>query len=64
MAIVQTLAGIVTTTVPAAPRAAGLAAPTLELAAWAVVMGLVTGAALGVDFPRSNRRFSRLADAD
>jgi hypothetical protein len=27
-------------------------------------MALVTGLAMGVDFPQSNRRFSRLAEAD
>lgn len=64
LAIGQTLAGIVTTTLPYAPRAGGFAPPSLLLAAGAAAMALLAGAALGVDFPRSNRRFSRLADAD
>ena len=64
LALVQAAAGIVTTTLPATPRAAGFAAPTPLLLASAVVMALLFGAALGVDFPRSNRPYSRLADAD
>lgn len=64
LAIVQTVAGIVTTTLPAALRPAGFARPTPLLVAGALLMAVVTGAALGVDFPRSNRPYSRLADAD
>lgn len=64
LAIVQTVAGIVTTTLPSVPRAAGFAAPTPLLLASAFGMAVVTGAALGVDFPASNRPYSRLADAD
>jgi len=63
-AIGQALAGIVTTTLPCAPRPAGFVAPSALLIAGAITMAILTGAAMGVDFPRSNRRFSRLADAD
>lgn len=64
LAIGQTVAGIVTTTLPSAWRAGGFAAPTPALVAAAVGMALVTGVLMGVDFPSSNRRYSRLADAD
>lgn len=64
LAIGQTIAGIVATTLPSVPRAGGFVAPSVPLVAAAAVMALVTGLAMGVDFPRSNRRFSRLAEAD
>jgi hypothetical protein len=64
LAIGQTLAGIVTTTLPGVPRVGGFAPPSPLLIASAIAMALLTGTAMGVDFPRSNRRFSRLADAD
>jgi hypothetical protein len=64
IAIGQTIAGIVTTTLPSVPRAGGFLAPSPQLLVAAAVMAIVTGAAMGVDFPRSNRRFSRLAGAD
>lgn len=64
LAIAQALAGIVTTTLPGVARPGGFAPLSLPLVAGAVAMALLTGAAMGVDFPRSNRRFSRLADAD
>jgi protein-S-isoprenylcysteine O-methyltransferase Ste14 len=64
LAIGQTVAGIVTTTLPSLPRAAGFSAPTPVLLTSALVMALVFGAALGVDVPGSNRPYSRLADAD
>lgn len=64
LAIVQAAAGIVTTILPAMPRAAGFVAPSPALLIAAAGMALLAGAALGVDFPRSNRPYSRLADAD
>lgn len=64
LAIGQTIAGIVTTTLPSAPRAGGFVTPSPLLLASAAMMALVSGLALGVDVPGSNRRFSRLADAD
>lgn len=64
LAIGQALAGIVTTTLPGVPRPGGFTALSPPLVAGAVVMALLTGVAMGVDFPGSDRRFSRLADAD
>lgn len=64
LAIGQTLAGMVTTTLPSMPRASGFVAPSPLLLTAAAVMAVVAGVAMGVDCPRSNRRFSRLADAD
>lgn len=64
LALVQLVAGIVTTTLPATLRPPGFAEPTPLLLAGALVMAVMAGAALGVDFPRSNRPYSRLADAD
>jgi len=64
LAIGQTIAGIVTTTWPSVPRAGGFVAPSPLLLIGAAVMAIVAGVAMGVDFPRSNRRFSRLAEAD
>ncbi len=64
LAIGQTLAGIVTTTLPGAARAGGFALPSPLLLAGAAVMALLAGAAMGVDFPASNRRYARLAAAD
>jgi len=64
IAIAQVLAGIGCTLIPAVPRAPGFAAPTPFLVGGAVVMALLTGFAMGVDFPASNRRFSRLAGID
>jgi hypothetical protein len=42
----------------------GFAAPTGALWLVSVSMGLLFGFAMGVDFPGSNRRFSRLAAVD
>lgn len=64
LAIGQAVAGIVTTMLPSPGRAAGFAAPTALLAWGTLAMAVVAGIALGVDFPRSNRRYSRLAAAD
>lgn len=64
LAIGSLLAGILCTLLPAEPRAPGFAAPTATLLGAAVGMALLTGVMMGVDFPGSNRRFSRLAPAD
>jgi hypothetical protein len=64
LAVASLVAGMLSTLLPAAPRAAGFATPTLPLLGAAVAMALVTGFMMGVDFPRSNRRFARLAAAD
>jgi hypothetical protein len=64
LAILSLVAGVLCTLLPAEPRAAGFATPTATLLGAAFGMALVTGFAMGVDFPGSNRRFSRLAAAD
>jgi protein-S-isoprenylcysteine O-methyltransferase Ste14 len=62
--ILSVLAGMVCTTLPSEPAVIGLVAPAAGLWWVALAMGLLSGAAMGVDFPNSNRRFSRLAAAD
>jgi hypothetical protein len=54
-----TLSGI-----ESAPPAEWIHAPTPGTALLAGIMGVAAGIALGVDFPGSNRRFSRLAEID
>lgn len=63
-AVVSVLAGIGVTMVPMPPSAAGFQVPTPALIAWTVVMFLVFAVAMGLDFPGSDRRFSRLAPAE
>lgn len=63
-AIGTLLAGIVSTMIPRPPSEQTFSVPSAALLTWAVVMFLVFAAAMGLDFPRSNRRFSRLAAAD
>ncbi|MGE5733006.1 MAG: prolipoprotein diacylglyceryl transferase family protein, partial [Gemmatimonas sp.] len=63
-AIGTLLAGIVSTMIPMPPSEQTFSVPSAALLTWAVVMFLVFAAAMGLDFPRSNRRFSRLAAAD
>jgi membrane-associated phospholipid phosphatase/protein-S-isoprenylcysteine O-methyltransferase Ste14 len=60
IAIGTVLAGMVVTVVGPEGDAPS-AVPSWPPLAAALVMGLFAGAALGVDFPSSNRRFSRLA---
>jgi drug/metabolite transporter (DMT)-like permease len=59
LAIVFVLAGSAMTAIggPPAPALAGLREVPWG---WLAVLGAVTYAAYGVDFPHSNRRFSRL----
>jgi len=64
MAVLSVLGGILCTMLPAEPAARGFEAPSGMLVLAAVVVALVYGAAMGLDFPGSNRRFSRLAAAD
>jgi hypothetical protein len=64
LAIVSVGAGMWITALPVDAATVGLAPPS-----WRVVLGALTAAAvtavvMGVDFPESNRRFSRLAPAD
>lgn len=64
LAIAQALAGIVVSMLPSTVRPGGFALPGLPLVGAAVAMALAAGAAMGLDFPQSHRRFSRLAEAD
>jgi hypothetical protein len=59
-AIGTVLAGVVVTIV-GGEGAAPSPAPSWVALAVAIPVGLVAGAALGVDFPSSSKRFSRLA---
>ena len=63
-AVATLLAGIACTMFPTPPSTAGFSQPTrLLLVAAAGMFGLFS-AAMGLDFPASNRRFSRLAAGD
>ena len=64
IAIASLLAGIVCTTLPPGVPSAGFTIPTPGLLWSALGIAVLVGAAMGVDFPRSNRRFSRLAAGD
>lgn len=63
-AIGTLLAGVVSAMMPMPRTERSFSVPSLGLLAWAIVMFLVFAAAMGLDFPRSNRRFSRLAAVD
>ncbi len=58
------MAGILCTLIPVAPRAGGFAMPSPLLIWGAGALALLAGFAMGVDYPGSNRRFSRLAGVD
>ena len=64
MAMASVAAGIGCTTARSAATVPPFSQPDARLVAAAVVMAILTGFAMGVDFPGSNRRFSRLAAAD
>ena len=64
IATASVIAGIVCTALPSAPARQAFQQPTLPLVLAAFGLGMLTGAAMGVDVPRSSRRFSRLASAD
>jgi prolipoprotein diacylglyceryltransferase len=67
LAIASVIAGALATCLPAtlAPPAPPLHfAPGATPLVGAILFGLLTGAAMGVDAPASNRRFSRLATAE
>ena len=64
LAAASLLSGIVLSALPAAPGPHGLVAPDAGILAGAVALALISGFVMGVDFPGSNRRFSRLAAAD
>lgn len=64
LAIASVAAGILCTTIPSGAPPFPFAAPTPALWWVAAGLGVVSAFAMGVDFPQSNRRFSRLAAAD
>jgi prolipoprotein diacylglyceryltransferase len=64
LAIVSLLGGIWCTTLTAGTAPAGFGSVEPRVILGALAFGLLAGIAMGVDFPQSNRRFSRLASAD
>ena len=64
LAILSVVLGAVCSTIPWGAPPPPLTWPGSTLILAAVALGLVTGVAMGVDFPESNRRFSRLAPAE
>ncbi len=64
LAILSVLAGMWCTALTPGLSPASFTPFSDRIAIAALVMAVVSGAAMGVDFPRSNRRFSRLAPAD
>jgi protein-S-isoprenylcysteine O-methyltransferase Ste14 len=64
MAVLSLVMGMVTTTLASATATSAFSPPGAPLMLAALVLALAAGFAMGVDFPRSNRRFSRLAPAD
>ena len=64
IAMASVLAGIWCTTLPIPAAPAGFTPFSWPIAAGAAAAGVLTGVAMGIDLPRSNRRFSRLARAD
>ena len=64
IAVGSLLAGIVFTTVPTGASTPPFVWPDARLVWSAIAMAMLAGFVLGVDFPASNRRFSRLAPAD
>ena len=64
VAIASVVIGAVCTTLPSTAAVPPFSAPTAGLVAAALVLAVLAGCAMGVDFPGSNRRFSRLAAAD
>jgi protein-S-isoprenylcysteine O-methyltransferase Ste14 len=64
IAIASLLAGMLVTTLPPTAGSRGFTPPALPAIIVAALVGTLSGLAMGVDFPRSNRRFSQLARAD
>lgn len=63
-ALASVLAGIGITMVPSLASERVFQAPSVALLAWAGVMFVVFAAAMGLDIPGSDRRFSRLASSE
>jgi len=64
IAVASVVLGMVTSTIPSANAVPAFSPLDGPFVIGAFALALVTGFAMGVDFPRSNRRFSRLAAAD
>jgi protein-S-isoprenylcysteine O-methyltransferase Ste14 len=64
LGVATLLAGAGITLLPATPHAAGFTMPSATLLGATVGISLLSLFLMGVDFPGSNRRFSRLAAAD
>lgn len=64
IAIASVVIGAFGTTLPSSAASPPFAPITGGLLAAAGILAVVTGCAMGMDFPGSNRRFSRLAPAD
>lgn len=62
LAIGSVLAGVAFSMILMPPSATGIAVPSRTVFLWSGVMFIVAAAAMGMDFPGSNRRFSRLAE--
>ncbi|NNE34882.1 MAG: diacylglyceryl transferase, partial [Rhodothermales bacterium] len=60
-AIVSVTIGVTFTMLPTGSAQMPISAPSVTVVAAAVIFGLICGIAMGVDFPRSNRRYARLA---
>lgn len=63
-ALLSVLAGLGVALIPSVAAVPGFETPPAGFWLLALVIALVFGAAMGVDFPGSDRRFSRLAAAD
>jgi protein-S-isoprenylcysteine O-methyltransferase Ste14 len=64
VAVASVLMGAVCTTLPSGTTVPPFAPLSTGLVVAALILALLTGFAMGVDFPGSDRRFSRLAAAD
>lgn len=64
LAVASVLGGIWSTTVASVTTSAGFGPLSLRIVAMSLLVGAIAGSAMGVDFPRSSWRFSRLAPVD
>jgi protein-S-isoprenylcysteine O-methyltransferase Ste14 len=64
LAIVSVLVGMWSTTVATTATSTGFTPFSVRTAVTSILVAVVTGVAMGIDFPRSSRRFSRLAPVD
>jgi protein-S-isoprenylcysteine O-methyltransferase Ste14 len=64
VAIASVMMGAVCTALPSLATSPPFSPPTTSLVLAALALALASGFAMGIDFPGSNRRFSRLAPAD